>query len=423
MAAIKLTKSAVDSLEPRDKPWIMYDSELKGFGVRIGRSGRKAWVVEYRPGAGGRGVSTKRLKLADTAVLTVDEARKAARMVLAKARLGEDLADQRERDRAMPTVEEFSVDFLAKHVKAKRKPRTLKTYQDHFDRLINPSLGSLKIHHLTPEVITEMHLKIGRENGRGIANRALISLSSMYGWAIKQRKLTTNPVSSVERFPESFQERFLSQEEIAAVGAALIEGETVGIPWDIDEEKPTAKHIQKKGRFTRVAPEAAAAIRLLILTGCRVGEILGLRWDEVDLQRGLIFLPDSKTGKKTVILSSYAMMVLAELPRISPYVIPGRDPNLPRENIRKPWRAVLRRSGIKHCRVHDLRHTNASIAVGMGIGLPIIGKLLGHLSTETTKRYAHLADDPARRATEAIGLNVFNALTGTSGEKSEAPTI
>lgn len=416
MAAMKLTKTAVDGLKPRAKPWIIYDSEVKGFGVRVGRGGGKAWIVEYRPGAGGRGVSTKRLKLGDTTVLTIDEARKAARKVLAMARLGADLADQRERDRAMPTVEEFAKDFLEKHVKAKRKASTLLTYTDHVNRLIIPAIGGAKVHLVTVAMVSDLHLGVGSLNGKGIANKMLITLSSMFGWGIKQGKLTTNPVQPVERFPESFQERFLSEDEIAAIGGALIEGETVGIPWNIDESRPTSKHIQKKDRRTIIDPDAAAAIRLLLLTGCRKGELFGLRWDQVDLARGLLFLPDSKTGKKTVVLSSHALMVLADMPVVSDFVFPGRDPSMPRKDLRRPWVTVLRRSGIKHARLHDLRHTNASIGVGMGIGLPIIGKLLGHVSPTTTQRYAHIADDPARRATEAIGLNVFQALSGKSRE-------
>ena len=416
MAAMKLTKTAVDGLKPREKPWIIYDSEVKGFGVRVGRSGGKAWIVEYRPGAGGRGVSTKRLKLGHTTVLTIDEARKAARKVLAMARLGEDLADQRERDRAMPTVEEFAKEFLEKHVKAKRKASTLLTYTDHVNRLINPAIGGAKVHLVTVAMVSDLHLAVGRLNGKGIANRMLITLSSVFGWGIKQRRLTSNPVQPIERFPESFQERFLSEDEIAAIGEALIEGETIGIAWDIDESRPTSKHVQKKDRRTIIDPDAAAAIRLLLLTGCRKGELFGLRWDQVDLERGLLFLPDSKTGKKTVVLSSHALMVLADMPVVGEFVFPGRDPSKPRKDLRRPWVTVLRRSGIKHARLHDLRHTNASIGVGMGIGLPIIGKLLGHVSPTTTQRYAHIADDPARRATEAIGLNVFQALSGKSKE-------
>src|SRR5690606_7366965 len=134
MATMKLTKSAVDALEPGDRPRIVRDTEIKGFGVRINRRGGKVWIVEYRPGSGGRGVHTKRVKIGATNVLTVEEARKAAKTILAKARLGDDLADQREIDRGMPTIEEYSKTFMEEHVRAKRKPLTAKTYQSHFDR-------------------------------------------------------------------------------------------------------------------------------------------------------------------------------------------------------------------------------------------------------------------------------------------------
>jgi hypothetical protein len=257
---MKLTKTSVDGLEPREKPWIMYDQEIKGFGVRIGRSGHKAWIVEYRPGAGGRGVSTKRLKLGDVTVLTLDKARTAAKTALAKARLGDDLADQREKDRSMPTIAEYSAVFMKDHVEAKRKPRTAEKYQDHFDRLVNPQIGNTKLHLLTAKDVTGLHLRIGRENGQATANRVLTTLSSMFGYAVRIGGFTCpNPIKNIERFKESFQERYLSSEELAAVGAALIEGESVGIPWDVDETKPTAKHIQKKNRLTFIDRFAAAA--------------------------------------------------------------------------------------------------------------------------------------------------------------------
>ena len=204
MPKMKMTKTAVDSLEPRTKPWIMYDTEIKGFGVRVGRSGRKVWIVEYRPGAGGRGVSTKRLKLADVTILTLDEARRAAKTVLAKARLGDDLADKREKDREMPTVEEFAQVFMRDHVMAKRKASTVRIYQYHVDRLITPVIGNFKLHVVSAADVTNLHLKVGEENGRGTANRVMQTLSSMYGYATRVGIFTgSNPVKNVERFEES----------------------------------------------------------------------------------------------------------------------------------------------------------------------------------------------------------------------------
>jgi integrase len=198
------------------------------------------------------------------------------------------------------------------------------------------------------------------------------------------------------------------------VGVAF--GASEGIPWDVDEAKPKAKHLPKaKNRFTRVGPFAAAAIRLLLFTGCRLREILHLKWEQVDLERGLLFLADSKTGKRTVILNAPALAVLADLDRLGPYVVLGDHPDQPRADLKRPWEAVAKRAGLDGVRLHDLRHTYASFGAGGGLGLLIIGKLLGHFQASTTQRYAHLDSDPLRRASEAIGDRIAAALDGKRG--------
>jgi integrase len=156
-----------------------------------------------------------------------------------------------------------------------------------------------------------------------------------------------------------------------------------------------------------------------LLTGARSGEILKLRWDEVDFERGILLLPDSKTGKKTILLNSAALMVLDALPRVGPYVIAGRKPGKPRYGLSKPWRAVLRRAGIVYARIHDLRHTHASFGVGAGLGLPIVGKLLGHMRAATTERYAHLDNTPLRLGSELIGNIIAAALSGKGREPGQ----
>jgi integrase len=157
-------------------------------------------------------------------------------------------------------------------------------------------------------------------------------------------------------------------------------------------------------------------VRLLLFTGCRLREILHLRWDHVDLERGCLFLPDSKSGRKTVILNAPALAVLSRLDRVGPYVVPGDDPERPRHDLKRPWDAVIGRAGLVGVRLHDLRHTYASFGAGGGFGLPIIGKLLGHTQASTTQRYAHLDADPLRRASDAIGSRIAAALAGRHGQ-------
>jgi len=191
----------------------------------------------------------------------------------------------------------------------------------------------------------------------------------------------------------------------------------VGLPWNVNEAKSKAKHLPgREHRFTKFSPFTAAALRLLLFTGCRLREILHLRWEHVDLERGLIFLPDSKSGRKTVILNAPAMAILGALERVGPYVVSGDDPQKPRADLKRPWEAVVKCAGLDGVRLHDLRHTYASFGAGGGFGLPIIGKLLGHTQASTTQRYAHLDADPLRRASDAIGGRIAAALDGKRGE-------
>lgn len=225
--------------------------------------------------------------------------------------------------------------------------------------------------------------------------------------------MSPGPARPIEQFKEHRRERFLTLGELERLGAAIREAETKGIAWTVEEAAPKAKHLPKaKNRFTKIGPFAAAAIRLLLFTGCRLREILHLKWEQVDVERGLLFLADSKTGSKTVILNAPALAVLADLDRLGAYVVPGDDPEKPRADLKRLWEAVAKRAGLGGVRLHDLRHTYASFGAGGGLGLPIIGKLLGHTQASTTQRYAHLDADPLRRASEAIGGRIAAALDG-----------
>jgi integrase len=221
-----------------------------------------------------------------------------------------------------------------------------------------------------------------------------------------------NPARGIEKFKEHRRERFLTGEELERLGRAIREAEKTGIPWTVDEGKPSAKHVPNSMRFTKIAPSAAAALRLLLFTGCRLREILHLRWEDVDFERGCLFLPDSKSGRKTIVLNAPALAVLNGLERLGSYVVPGDDPEQPRHDLKRPWDAVTRSASLVGVRIHDLRHTYASFGAGGGLGLPIIGRLLGHSQAATTARYAHLDNDPLRRASEAIAGRIAAALDG-----------
>jgi integrase len=423
MPIAKLTKRVIDTIKHGDRRVIYYDSELKGFGLKVTPAGAKTWCVEYRPGARGRGVSKRRMVLGSTSTLTPDQARNAARDVLARVALGEDPAALRSGARGMPNFREFAERYLAEEATAKLKPRTVVNYQIYLRKHAAPAIGSLKIDRITPSDIAKMHRRIGQTKPM-TANRVVECIGSTYRYAAMCGVVLRghNPASRIEAFREQRRERFLNSEELARFGDAIREAETTGILWEVDETKPTAKHIPRQRR-TIIDPHAATALRLLILTGVRLREILGLKWEYVDIERGLLLLPDSKTGRKTILLNAPALAVLSELPRAGSYVIVSNDPEKPRHDLKRPWALISKRAGLKGVRLHDLRHTHASFGAGAGLGLPIIGKLLGHTQTSTTQRYAHLDVDPLRRASEKIGRRLAIAMGDSNADPATIVSI
>jgi integrase len=167
------------------------------------------------------------------------------------------------------------------------------------------------------------------------------------------------------------------------------------------------------------------AIGLLILTGARLREILTLRWEHVDFQNGVLRLPDSKTGAKPIFLSDPALHLLRNTPRLqsNPYVIPGKNQGARLINLQKPWRRLRAKARLDDVRIHDLRHSFGSVAAATGMSLPMIGKLLGHTQPSTTQRYAHLAADPVRAASNLIGAEINSAMTGKKRKQIPKPRL
>jgi integrase len=282
--------------------------------------------------------------------------------------------------------------FLVEHVEAKRKPGTLRVTRGILLGTVKPALGALPAEKVTRPDVARLHSAM---HDRPVAaNRMLESVSALFGWLGKQGIVAEgfNPARGVERYPERPRERFLSGEEIGRLGAALREAE---------------------GRFD---VWTVAAIKLLLLTGARLREILDAKWQSLDVARGCLFLPDSKTGARPLYLNSAALAILDTLPRVTgnPYLIPGRE-GAPRSDLKRPWAAVCKLAGLEGVHLHDLRHSFASIGAGVSLGLPILGKLLGHSQASTTQRYAHLASDPMRAAAEAIGNEIVIALGERKG--------
>jgi integrase len=410
----KLTKQSLARLKPRSKPYIEYDSDLPGFGVAVYPSGIKSWVCEYRPHGGGRGVAKKRVTLGKTSQLTPEQARRAAGDMLATVRLGGDPAQEKLERRASVTVGELIDLFDSQYVGPMLKPGTIVSHRIALEEL-RRAHGALKATALTRAHVTTLHFRMA--DRPYAANRAAAVWSKAFAWAADAGLIPEgrNPIKGLKKYREQGRQRFLTRDELARLGDKLREGETLGLPYSVDESKPTAKHAPKADhRRVKLDQYAAAAIRLLILTGARLREILHAKWEQVDIERGLIFLADSKTGKKPLYLSAAVQQVLADLPRVegNPHVIAGAKDGQPRSDLKKPWAAVSRAASLEGVRLHDLRHSFASIGAGASLGLPIIGKLLGHSQPATTARYAHLDADPLRRAANTIGATISAALAG-----------
>jgi integrase len=371
---------------------IVWDSGLPGFAARRQRSDTVSYVLKYRTSAGRQRWHTIGRH---GAPWTPETARAEALRVLGDVAKGNDPGGVKAAAKAAPTVAELAARFLAEHAEAKRKPRTAREYRRLFEKVILPALDQKRVVDVTRQEIARLHH--AKRMTPTEANRALALLSVLFTFAERQgeRPDGSNPCRHVERFPQRRRERFLSAEELARLGDVLA--------------------------AYRGSPYHPATIKLLVFTGARLSEVLGLQWDWVSLERGEARLPDSKTGAKTIHLPPPALEVLAGLPRLenNPYVLGGRRSTT---FIEKPWRAIRETAGLADVRLHDLRHAFASVAASAGMGLPIIGKMLGHTQAQTTQRYAHLASDPVKAAAAAVAGKIASAMKGTSGgERNVAP--
>ncbi len=382
-----LTEKHIRDMGPGTGTRIEWDDQLRGLGVRITAAGVKAYVLNYR--VDGR---ERRMTLGRVAELSLAAARKLASEEKALVRKGIDPLGQRDARRNAPLMAELFDRYLSDHARPNKKPRSVKEDERLIRLHLSPAFGQRKVAEITRNEIDRWHKSMKATPGAANRGRALLSkalnLAEVWGW----RPDGSNPVRHIKRFKESDgAERFLSLAELRALGEALRTYEADG-----------------------GSPYAAAAIRLLALIGARKSEVLSLRWDWVDFEGARLNLPDSKTGKKAIPLNAAALAVLADLPRIAgnPHVFPGSTAGGHIADLKWPWMLVRERAGLGDVRLHDLRHSFASLGVGSGMGLPIIGALLGHKDAHTTQRYAHLADDPLRAASEAIGGQIAAALGG-----------
>lgn len=395
----KLTLRAIEAAElpPKGRERWLWDDDLPGFGLRLYGSGRRVFFVQYR--LGGRGAPQRRYKLGVYGVVTPAQAREWAEQALRLVAAGKDpqAVKLEARAAATRTLEAVADEWLADG-RGKRRDSTLELYRYLFDSLVLPELGTRPVSALTHPEVAAWHARLSGKPY--VANRALSALAALMVWCIRRGErpgALGNPAQGVERFAEKARERFLSEAELAAIGEAIAAEEAKGM-----------------NRY------AAAALRLLILTGARRDEVRTLRWEWVDLARCQLRLAESKTGAKAIPLPPGAVQLLAELPRhgSSPFVFPGPSGKHPLSNINRPWDAVREAAGMQEVRLHDLRHSFASLGLARGVSLPVLGKLLGHARVSTTERYAHLAKDVVTRAADDVGGRMGELLG--IGQKPEA---
>jgi integrase len=390
---MRLTEKRIRDAKADGTEAFLWDDEVPGLGVRV-RASSKSYVLRYRVG-GGRRATQRRSALGKCSVLLLADARAMAREYLLEVAKGGDPFGNRRAKRDAPTVTNLLDRYLSDHARPHKKPRSVEEDERLIRLHLSPALGRRKVAEVTRDEIDRWHKSMKATPGAANRARALLSkamnLAEVWGW----RPDGSNPVRHIKPFKESDGvERFLSPAELRALGEALRGFEAEG-----------------------GSPYAAAAIRFLALTGARRSEVLSLRWDYVDFEEVRLNLPDSKTGKKAIPLNAAALAVLAALPRIvgNPHVFPGGKDDGHIVDLKRPWMLVRKRAGLGDVRLHDLRHSFASLGAGSGMGLPVIGALLGHKEARTTQRYAHLSDDPLRAASEAIGGQVAAALNGEDG--------
>ena len=383
----KLTKRVVEAIAAKPQgDTVKWDSELPGFGIRVWPSGKRTYILKYRTAEGRQRKAT----IGPHGPITAERARSIALRWLGDARHGSDPATTRSDSRKALTVTELAKRYMAEHAAVKKRPGSVASDETLLRLHILPRLGSMKINSVTRADIGQLHHAMYQTPGA--ANRALALLSKMFNLAEKWGLRTdgSNPCRHVEKFRERKIERFLSNEELARLGAALREADRTQVE----------------------LPSVITAIRLLLFTGCRLSEVLTLRWQDVDVDNQVLRLPDSKTGKKIVYLAPPALEVIAKAKRVDgrPYVVVGAKPGSHLVNLQKPWRRIRAKAELNGVRIHDLRHSFASVAAANGGSLQMIGKLLGHAQVQTTARYAHLTADFLRRLNDEVGRLIASAL-------------
>ena len=374
----KLTTKFVNNIKPTNKIKIYWDERLKGFGLYVRPSGKKTFVLKYRIGRG-RAAPVRKLTLGASTIITTEQARFKAKGYLLKASQG---IDPFEHSNHNTTIKEFCELYIDRHAKIKKKITTMIEDQRLIRLQIIPNFGRIKVTDLTRAMLVKHHEVLYKTPY--MANRFLALMSKMMNLAEKWefRALNSNPCKHIDRYKEKPREVYLTLDQLERVGLAMKQLKAIESEYVL------------------------SVIKLLILTACRKSEILNLKWEYIDFNNSCMNLPDTKTGERKIHLNPSAISILQSLERKSDYVFVSRVQNKRITDISLTWKKICNIAELKDVRPHDLRHTFASHAVNNGFSLPIIAKMLGHKDLKTTQRYAHLHEDPVKKANDDVSLKL-----------------
>jgi integrase len=379
-----LTDRVVKGLPPASRAnQITYDTDIKGFGVRVTAAGAKAFIVNYRVDS-----RERRITIGSYPDWSAAAARKEAIVIKRCVDRGEDPMADRHDDRATPKVAFLAQRYLSEHA-SRKALRAQADDKSMIEKLVLPALGQTKVDAVSHDDIDQLHRSVSTT--RPIrANRMVQMLSKMFNLAIRWGYRPDNPVKGVRKNPEDKRTRYLTNAEVQRLNQAL------------------GAHSNR---------QSANIIRVLLLTGSRRGEVMNAEWDHFDLDAGIWVKPSAHTKQKRehrVPLSKPTIELLNLIRDEAPsppsrYVFPSASRDQPQNDIKKFWAGICKLAGLRDLRIHDLRHTYASILASSGLSLPVIGALLGHTQPNTTARYSHLFDDPLREATERVGAVIANS--------------
>lgn len=375
----KLTKRIVESVETHKESEIfVWDSEIKGFGLRVFPTGRRTYFIQYR----NQYNRTRRKKIGVHGAITAEQARDEAKKILGEVAKGEDPSKNQQNLRNKKTMADLAREYLEVYAKSNKNNHSYVEDKRRINNVILKRFGDKKIEEITTRDLQGLHHELRDLPYK--ANRLLSLFSKMFNLAIQWHWTTENPAKCVEKYYEEKRQRWLNDQELKCL-------------WKVLEEYPNQS--------------IANVVRMLILTGSRRNEVLHATWDQFDLEKGVWIKPAHTTKQKRmehIPLSAPALAILSHMKdnAHSIFLFPGKMEGKPLLTIKKSWITIRNRATLPDVRLHDLRHTYASHLVSSGLSLSIVGKLLGHTQTSTTQRYAHLADEPLRAAAELFGRKV-----------------